>query len=216
MRHLLFVTITLTVTVVLLIFGVRVWGSTIDTSPPAIAKFSAEQCDPDPCWHGIQPGKTGLAQAEAILEAMPGSTAEKFQFCWDGTNTGCWRLDTTSWSAQNPQAPLGMMTFQPPPDAFHLVDAVKLFGDPISSMMCWITTPTNGDIGTEIPRPLMVSYISFKGGIKVVAYNPHDPASRRMDMAMSIYRMYLQPGYDIYTPRWKGFSEQQRLGCNMG
>lgn len=216
MRHLLFISTALTVIVVMLIFGARAWGSAVDSSTPLMSKFSAEQCDPKPCWHGIQPGKTALAQAEALLKTMPGSSPDNFQFCWDGTANGCWHLNMMTWNAQDPQAPIGMMTFQPPPDSFHLVDAVKLFGDPINSMLCWITTPSSGDMGPEIPRPLMIAYVAFKGGIKVVAYNPHDLASRRMDMSMSIYRMYLQPSYDIYTPRWNGFSQQKRLGCNMG
>src|SRR4051812_24334043 len=216
MRNLLFASTAIIVSVFMLIFGARVWGSAVEPAPSLIEKFSAEQCDPKPCWHGIQPGKTTLTQAEALLSTLPGSSKDNFRFCWDDTAAGCWQLNVTTWSVLDPHSPVGMLTFQPPADSFHLVDAVKLYGDPINSMLCWITAPTNGDIGPEIPRPLMIAYVAFKGGVKVVAYNPHDLASRRMDMEMSIYRMYLQPSYDIYTPRWNGFSQQKRLGCNMG
>jgi hypothetical protein len=218
MRQLLFIITTTVVVVIMLIFGARTLGSAKEPSISAMAKFAAEQCDPQPCWHGIQPGKTSAAQAEALLAALPGSTPDKLQFCpdADSADTSCWRVDVMSWSQLDPTSPVGMMVFQPPADAFHLVDAVRLFGDPINSMMCYISTPSSGDIGPEIPRPLMISYVAFKGGIKVVAYNPHGLLSRRVDMSMSIYRMYLQPAYDVYSPRWNGFSQQTRLGCNMG
>jgi hypothetical protein len=210
---------SIAVLVVLLIFGARVVGSTNSPEPTTLALFKAETCSPQPCWHTIQPGKTTLTNANALLQALPGSTADKFQFCANGSSgdsTGCWRIDTFGSSAIDANAPLAKITFQPPADAFRLVDAVKLFGDPINSMLCYIISPSSGDIGLEIPRPLMVAYIAFKGGIRVVAYNPHDLKSRRLDMSMSVYRLSMQPAYDVFSPRWNGFSQQKRLGCNMG
>src|SRR5690242_19333894 len=119
MRHLIFFSTAIIVTVIMLIFGARVWGSAVDTSTLVVSKFSAEQCDPKPCWHGIQPGKTALSQAEALLKTLPGSTQDDFQFCPDSSGNACWHLNMMAWNTQDPQAPIGMMVFQPPADSFH-------------------------------------------------------------------------------------------------
>jgi|SRR5450432_2613397 len=186
-----------------------------DIPQTAVQNFLAEQCDPRPCWRDIEPGKTDLAQAQTLLKTVPGNS-DNYQLCWGSAASSCWHMDLVSSGVEEPQDPVDKMIFQPAPGSFHLVDAVVKFGDPISAMLCYITTPSNGDIGPEIPRPLMIGYISFKGGIKAVVYNPSDLTARRMDMNMSVYRLYIQNGYDINVPAWHGFTYQPKLGCNMG
>jgi hypothetical protein len=127
---------------------------------------------------------------------------------------GCWSLSVTSYSA-NSQDPVGQLAFQPSPGAFVLGDAIRMYGSPISSQLCYLSTPTNGDLGPEIQRPVMVGYLTFRGNIKVITYAPKAPLQQRFDPAMNIYHLYYQVGYDIFSPRWRGFS-QQKLGCAMG
>ena len=196
----------------ILLTGARVAGSLHAESNAPNMSFADEQCSPQPCWRGIRPGETSLAQTRAILKDSAVADDE-YRICYQ--IDGCWSFSIRSWSA-DPASPLGMLTIQPAKDSFLLWQAVKQFGDPLTSILCLITAPSNGDIGTEVKRPLMVAYLTFKGNIKVVAYNPRDPMLRRIDPMMDVYRFYYQSGYDIFTPRWKGFSQQQRLGCNMG
>ncbi|MEP7285357.1 MAG: hypothetical protein ABI947_06285 [Chloroflexota bacterium] len=215
MRPLVILTSATVIILSLLIFATSALSNASAPLTP-VQKFLAEQCDPHPCWRDIRPGTTSLAQAEQILHTLPVAQPDTYRVCWEKDPASCWNLTITTSTFQAPDDPIGRMTFQPPLGTFRLGDAVSKFGDPISSIMCYINTPTNGDIGPEIQRPLMIGYVSFKGGVKVVAYNPDDPLSRRMDLNMSVYWLYLQPSYDIYAPPWYGFAVQKKLGCNGG
>ena len=178
-------------------------------------QFVTEYCTPQPCWRGIRPGVTSLDQTRAILQThtAPGQFMDEYRLCYEPG--ACWGLSIRSWSA-DAKDPVSLLTFQPAQGAFRLGDAVALYGDPITSQLCQIIAPSNGDLGPEVQRPVMVAYLTFRGNIKVVAYRPDDPTRRRIDPAMSVYRLYYQVGYDIFSPRWRGFSQQSQLGCKMG
>lgn len=202
----------ITVVCSLLLIVPRVTGG-LNRSP--VEQFASEYCSPQPCWRGIRPGVTSLNQTRAILQTntSAGQNTDDYRLCYQPN--ACWDLSVRSWSA-DPQDPVGVLTFQPTPGAFLLGDAVALYGDPLTSQLCQIIAPSNGDLGPEVPRPVMVAYMTFHGNIKIVAYQPNDPMQKRIDPAMNIYRLYYQVGYDIYTPRWSGFSQQAKLGCTMG
>lgn len=192
-----------------LLVGARALGTQGTT---AIAEFATETCSPQPCWHSIRPGVTSLADTRNILQADAISgTTDEYKHCYQ--LQGCWSISITSYSA-DPADPIGQMAFVPAPGSFLLGDAVRVYGDPLTSQVCLILSPSAGDVGPEVPRPLMVSYITFRGNIKAIAYNSKALTDQRFDPAMDIYRMYYQIGSDIYTPRWRGFLHPA-LGCRQ-
>lgn len=178
----------------------------------SVEQFASEQCNPEPCWRGIRPGVTSLADTRTILQpdAVSGTTDE-YKHCYQ--REGCWSISISSYSA-DPADPVGQLAFVPAPGSFLLGDAVRVYGDPLTSQVCLLLSPSAGDVGPEVPRPMMVAYLTFRGNIKAIAYAPKALMEQRFDPAMNIYRMYYQVGYDIYTPRWRGFLHPQ-LGCRQ-
>ncbi len=207
---------TVMILLALLLAGVRAVGG-LNPASSAASYFQAEQCSPQPCWRGIQPGKTSLAQAESILNEKieRGSDIPDHRLCWPDAAIPCWNYYVRSWSA-DPADPIGLIAIQPARGAFKLADALKLYGDPLTSTLCWINSPGAGDLAEDIARPITVAYLTFRGNIKIVAFNPERPLALRIDMEMAVYRVYYQVGYDIFTPRWQGFSGQRSLGCDRG
>lgn len=68
MQRLLLWTASLTIVLIVSMLSARLIGSR--NKIPGAAIFDPGDC-PQPCWHGIQPGKTTLDEAEAILRADP-------------------------------------------------------------------------------------------------------------------------------------------------
>jgi hypothetical protein len=68
MKRLSWWTSSISILLIVLILSARLVGSR--NKVPGAAIFDPGNC-PQPCWHGIQPGKTTLDEAEAILRADP-------------------------------------------------------------------------------------------------------------------------------------------------
>ncbi|HLY27770.1 MAG TPA: hypothetical protein VKQ72_15600 [Aggregatilineales bacterium] len=199
----------------LLLGGARTTGSAA-TADTAANRFIAEQCSPQPCWRSIQPGKTPIDQTRNTLKADSSNPLSDYKLCWSGVAdpANCWHLSVSSNNP--PDGPADVLLFDVPQDALHLGDVMAIYGPPMSSQLCYISTPTNGDVDDNVPRPLMIAYLTFKGGIKVTAYSPHSLLNSRIEPRMSVARLKLQSTSDINNPAWHGFSEQKKLGCNMG
>jgi hypothetical protein len=197
----------------LTLLSARVVGS-LNAQPSADKLFENEQCSPRPCWRGFRPGVTTFRQVESSLNLKLSRTANapNYQLCWLGASTPCWGVNIRSWS-NDPNDPIGMIVFEPPRGSFRLGDAVRIFGNPLTSNLCHIAAPNSGDVPLDVPRPLLVAYITLRGSIKIVAYHSEKPLLQRLDPEMTVYRIYFQDGYDIYAPRWHGFA-RQRLGCS--
>lgn len=181
--------------------------------PPALGAFEREQCLPSPCWRGVRPGRTTIRQAEAIFNEqffrVSGNTDR--QVCWSGEV--CWYYVVRPWVSSAPDVSVGEIVVRPAPGDLKLGDAVRLFGSPLTAQLCWIPGSTSGDVDPGVPRPLLVAYLTFKGGIKVVAFNPNDPMLPRYVPEMIVHKIYYQAGYDIFRPPWPGFVSRVRLGC---
>ena len=209
------VTAAIVILMGLLLFGARTTGSA--ATPGTIAsQFMAEQCSPQPCWRGIQPGKTPMDQTRTLLKADNSNPLNDYKLCWPGqTNAdSCWHLSVTSNNP--PDGPADELLFDVPPDALRLGDLMAIYGPPLSSQLCYISTPSNGDVDDSISRPLMIAYLTFRGGIKVTAYNSRLLLDSRIEASMSVARLKLQSASDINNPAWHGFSAQKKLGCSMG
>jgi hypothetical protein len=215
MKRLIIMTGTIALVLMLLTIGARIVGSQSVTSP--LARFQADQCSPQPCWHGIRPGQTTLKDAQAIMRNDPNINFDPMteQWCWRGGDGGCWDVTLRSWSSYSDKL-LNVIAVHPSENTLSLGDTVTLFGEPLTSNLCWIAGIRDGDIPDTIARPLAAAYLTFKGNLKVVAYNPQHPAVRQLDPNMIVLTIYYQAGYDIYTPRWQGFTSPARWGCNRG
>jgi hypothetical protein len=185
-----------------------------NAQPSAASLFESELCTPRPCWRGFRPGATTFRQIESSLNVKLSHTADSpnYQLCWLGSSLPCWGVNVRSWSS-DPNDPIGMIVFEPARGSFLLGDAVRIFGDPLTSNLCFIAAPSSGDVPSYVSRPVLVAYLTLRGSIKIVAYHSQKPLVQRMDPDMTVYRIYFQDGYDIYAPRWHGFA-RQRLGCN--
>ncbi|MCC7450722.1 MAG: hypothetical protein IT324_25130 [Anaerolineae bacterium] len=215
MRRLISMMGCITLVLVFLIIGGRVVGS--QPSSAALARFQAAQCAPQPCWHNIRPGQTTLDDARTVLRRDPAVDFDPAteQWCWHGDPGLCWYVTLRSWS-RDTDKPLNVIAIYPPANAVKLGDTLALFGAPLTSNLCWIAGIQDGDISAAIARPLAAAYLTFKGNLKVIAYNPQRPTLRQLDPNMVVLTIYYQAGYDIFTPRWQGFTSPARWGCNRG
>ncbi len=215
MKRLIIMTGTIALILMLLTIGARIVGNQSVAS--ALARFQANQCSPQPCWHGIRPGQTTLSEAQDILDSDSTISfdAGSEQWCWHADSGTCWDVTLRSWNRDGDK-PLGVVAIHPAANALKLGDTLTLFGEPLTSNLCWIAGIRDGDIPDTIARPLAAAYLTFKGNLKVIAYNPQRPAVRQLDPNMIVLTIYYQAGYDIYTPHWQGFTSPARWGCNRG
>src|SRR5437870_2552846 len=89
LRRVVIVVIIFVVTLV----GVRLVGAL--SQPNALDVIRAAQCTPMPCWQGIQPGKTTMDEAKAILTANTAFTvldvSRPGDLCWYSADGPFWR-----------------------------------------------------------------------------------------------------------------------------
>jgi hypothetical protein len=184
-------------------------------APPAktaAQAFRAEQCTPQPCWRGVRIGQTSRQQAARTLNAGYEYKAEGHPHCWGEIDTPCWYYSVRGWGGDNP---ITEIEIQPAAGQFLMQDALLAFGSPLTAQLCLINGPSAGNVDSSVPRPLMIGYFTFSGGVRLVAINRQAPLSQRLSPLMEVHRLYYQPsGYEIYTPRWHGFALQRVLGCS--
>jgi hypothetical protein len=209
-----FIKLTLGLLIAALAFqiGLRGAATLAASRESALTIFTPLHCTPSPCWHGLHPGATSLAQARSQLDAAAKRTGYDSYAVCRPNDPACWQV--TFFSASNqPTDALSRINVQVPRQAVLFGDLVLLYGPPTSAMLCWIVTPTNGDVHASVQRPVMVGYVMFKGGVRVNLYHPNSPRSRRFDPHMVVDQIYYQPGMMLNTPEWRGFTWVPKLGC---
>ncbi|MBX3081682.1 MAG: hypothetical protein KF716_08600 [Anaerolineae bacterium] len=210
MRRFLTYTLGLFITTVLILTSLNVVGALMQ--PPALSIFVPQHCSPHPCWYGLQPGKTSIQQARTILDSSAEPVGNDiFQLCPDG-NGACWKVTVTA-SGRDPDSALDNIDLNASKQQLRLGDLIALYGSPISGTLCYIITPTNGGITEDVPRPLMVGNISFKGHVQVFVYNPNDPKAQRFDPNMIVNQINFKSLPDQTAPRWRGFESVSKLYC---
>jgi hypothetical protein len=188
------------------LIGVRVVGWWVGP-PAAVVMLDPGACK-QPCWHGIQPGRTVMAQISKILSAELAQSPnlhpsfDASQLCWDTASDPAWhgcvqRHWSTDWTT-----PVASLVLEP--HALRLGDAIVLFGEPIASRLCQVAR------GQVAPNPQVVAHIFFKGNIYVMASRSGGSTERRFDPNMVVnwvfYYSAIEPLTDPSTPRWLGFS----------
>jgi hypothetical protein len=196
-----------------LLVVVRVIGG-LTVRPPGARVLEAYQCSPAPCWHGIRPGETTVVQAESILRGDR-TFATEWQhepsslFCWRSPSDPTWKGCMPFSSQPFPEDAVGVVGIWPSELSLRLGDAFLLFGDPVSSELCWSLNPPG-----NVPGPLVTVYLHFKNNITAAAYNAVLPKLPRFDPNMTVFRVsYVRDGTPTSAFPWRGFTEPPTLGC---
>ena len=218
MRRLSIYTTAIIGSLALLLVTVRVVGGLMPT--PTVTTIAAGQCD-QPCWNGIRPGETTIAQASELfsanpmLSANPGSAQFDNERCWDMAATSplsAWRACTVYWYASDNK--ISLLRLTPPQGKFQLGDVLALFGDPLASTLCWWDARL-----PNMPSQFLRARLYFKNNIEVWAYSLRQPTSFLFDPGMVVYTVnyhYTQADLPFLpdAPLWHGFKRYARqVGC---
>ncbi len=206
-------TAALALTLITLLVTTRVVGGTI--RPPAIAMFQAQQCGPEPCWHGIQPGVTTIEQAKAILSADRALVADLgfyFDNCWYFVPFPSWKICLGPLHGFSSDVITYVyVRFESAPEAPRLGDMLPLFGEPVASKLCWYRF----GVGVNNSRSFVGADVYFENGVYTGAYDPQQPNSTRPDPNMALFLVtYAHRDRRPDLPFWRGFiQESDEQGC---
>lgn len=197
----------------MLIVAMRLMGS-LARPPAATSVLEAYQCSPAPCWHDIRPGETTVVQAISILRGdrtfTSGWEDPYSLFCWRSSSDTTWKGCLPFSSQPFPENPVGTVGISWPSElGLRLGDAIVLFGEPLSSQLCWsISAPVN------MGGPLVTVYLHFRHNIMAAAYNPTQPKEPRFDPNMTVFRVsYMRQDDPPGAQPWRGFTVPNALGC---
>jgi hypothetical protein len=116
------------------------------------------RCSPEPCWHGIYPGKTPITEAPSILQKDLGikitDTSDQ-AICWTGPTSyrgGC------AWIGGESKVTAINLELSSPT---RLGDALITFGDPVGIAFSYM-----GTVGGVDPYPMFLC-VYFSGGMVV-------------------------------------------------
>jgi hypothetical protein len=200
-------TVASIVVVALLIATARAIGST--HKPPALAILDPGDC-PQPCWHGIRPGVTTVAEATAILTADSNvglyKVSDEASVCWNVSQTfivGC------LWTTSSSTRPITNMIIWFPQDALRLGDIVNLLGLPRTIQAC----PYITDVKTTLQGQQRAVRPEFTTNVGIVAYAPVEPYRNKKSptadpFMIGYYLYYWSPVSTVDKPNvqtWRGF-----------
>jgi hypothetical protein len=165
----------------------------------AVRLLSPGAC-PQPCWRGIQPGKTTLDQAEVILRAdgkftlEPNSFTDPFgkinyQLCWSRSSAPRWEGCATRRGSPNPNDPIDDIVLIP---EIRLGEVVQALGQPTGFQLRLGTDTIDADL-------------YFGGNIRV-------DAGIIYSAMMSSYNYQLTPYITIVRVTY--FRPEQQPRCN--
>ena len=173
-----------------------------NTLPPLAATYDAGAC-PQPCFRGIRPGITTLAQAIALIRADTSLAlidSNTQHVCWTRSfstsqDGGC----ATSYSG-NSNSPIDEITISLPEGALKLGHLIQALGQPIGIDKC---------------GNLISPYLIFQGGTLVWFHNIWRTGERydpNLSVGGIIYRR-LYPGEESFHAQWRGFTLTNAAPC---
>lgn len=199
-----------------LIVGVKAVGSS--TVPTPLALFVSDPCRARLCWNGIHIGETTVAEATAILNraARRINSIGGYRMC-PSDGAACWDISIEVYGRAQTD-PVRHLALTLPGNAIILGDLLQLYGTPTTAQMCPILGNDNGNLPSVMSRPMVAAYFTFRGGIRVVAFNTQQPMSRHYEPTMAVYKIYFESTPDIFVAsrQWAGFAHSRRDGCNRG
>jgi hypothetical protein len=196
------------VTLALLLSAAR-WLGGVDDPPVAVAMLDTGPCA-QPCWQGIQPGKTTLDQVAEIVGVRGASTGHSIhslysnELCWKMSAAPHWRGCARRQWDTNPGTSIKSIELEPPAATLRLGDLVMILGEPVASRLCLVPRKRSS------PEQQIMAHVYFRHNIFVLADNPLQPNEPRLDPAMAVrwifYYAPSAPLYDDSVPPWRGFS----------
>ncbi len=211
MRRLLVIAVSLTVGLA----SASVLASVVGhNAPPGLAQqILADNNCPEPCWRGIRPGQSNLAQSQALLMAA-GPLIEPIPVGTNGDLPGpephlCWTINVNpGWGGclardVTADGPVNWLELAVPAQAnFTLGNAIMIFGRPQTAVLCpqsfyaAVYFPNNVEVATRIDS--LTNSFSPSMSIFLVRFNA--PAA--------------EPPYRFDVPAWRGFSSwRQVIDC---
>jgi hypothetical protein len=144
--------------------------------------MEATYCSPQPCWHDIQIGKTSVDQAKQLLAADRQFTLTASKYSDITGWVSCWEPSALGHGCIGE----GEVELQPPPDTFHLADAIYLFGYPIAATNC-------GSFGDF---PSNVTFIYLQEHILIVVYSSWQRNIEVFDPSLIVNRILFSTNID--------------------
>ncbi len=157
-----------------------------------------------PCWYGIQPGRTKIEDARRSLETNPlvfdlkrNDPDPVFRCELE------WKMQTipfyTGCISALPDSPISDIFLRLGDDQVRLADAFALFGQPITLILC-----RSYQFGLN-HRQQVFALVYFQNGVQVWAYNPK-PMVWRAEPLMYVKSVhYNVPGPPPAWKHWRGF-----------
>jgi hypothetical protein len=159
-----------------------------------------------PCWQGIQPGKTTLKQAQAILTAADMAVTQSnyidatgrttYQLCWQRAQKPYWKGCVSTSNNPYPDGVVQDIDFLYP--EITLGEAVQVFGDPLGTRLYWRTDTMDGIVyfRGNVQADIGLIYVAMTDRLR--AFDPHMQIVR-----LSYIRPDQAPGCKPYP--WHGF-----------
>ncbi|MCC7451631.1 MAG: hypothetical protein IT324_29760 [Anaerolineae bacterium] len=204
MRYLFIMTAGLTVVFALLGLGARGIGAS--STPTLATMLEAGNCS-QPCWRGIQPGRTTFAEARMLLRNDPIWDNVTFdsngRLTWEMTDTPGWRGSATG-SRYTETRTIQSVDLIPPRGTVKLGEIVTLIDTPRRLRFC------------DRSRSDHI-HLFFEGNLEVVAVNPEGGSIDQIepDLVIRSIRYYSSGASGIYNAYdWQGFvSKNVMEGC---
>lgn len=190
------------------LIAARLVGSTHTLQAKTV--LDSGQCE-QPCWQGIRPGQTTLAEAETALRESSVATVysphSALILRWATRSDPAWRGSAFRFNANRADDSITFVELNPPQAAMYLGDAIAIFGEPLVSTLCWRFDTVPGSAA----RPFLAAHLYFRSNVEVLAYNPVDPREKRYTPGMAIWQVIydypsIEPPYRFDAPRWRGFT----------
>jgi hypothetical protein len=183
-----------------MLFGVTrliALGNAPGTLPPLSESgkiLMAEGCQ-QPCWHGIQPGKTTLAEAYTLLNADSTLTVKMKDYVDFDSPVISGSVSSASGAADSPVDQIWLL-FKA---RLLLNDAIRAFGQPTGLVTCGRVDTTDGHVYFANNQDVLIS------SIYVVMMDRHSPLDPTSNVAAVSYRLTIPKAHQRNLQPWPGF-----------
>lgn len=202
MKYVLILAVGLITIFSLAVAGARAIGT--QDKPSVVAILDSGDC-PQPCWQGIQPGKTTLREARTLVASgsMWGAASydSNGRLTWEMASPGGWRSIATG-SRYSSRSTIQTIELIPPRGAVKLGDIVTNFDNPLRMRYC------------DRNRTPDHIHLFFDGSVEVIAINTEGNAIDRLDPDLLIRSIrYHSPGTanSYNAVDWEGFVSKENV-----
>lgn len=169
---------------------------------PVVDALLADRCSPLPCWRGVRPGITSLAQAYDVLRSDAQVVSVRYtppyELKWDADSASVWRH---GYIASGTKPLVDSLLLYPNAGAFRLGEAMLVFGKPTQALICRRQGRIEGGIFfannvmaaiSVVRRPLEAPWLSPELPIDTLFFGS-------FDLSMRSTTWHGFTGFKIYT-----------------